>query len=342
MFPYHYRGQLLPNHSSLELDLEAELRDAPSVAGESVDENFQTTVPNAFDNLILHSSDKSTPSSNPIMTESTDSAIVTSMNASAMSISTSSTYDQQQFTGAMTGSTDSAIYSAPGSRSATASPLAFSKANQRYSASQRVKKDLPSLGVLSSLSSSSTAAYSLHAPLHGDSAHHSAHHGDSAHHYNQHSSGVLEPDKHGDFSLIDYCLDAYPPGHLNFSFDSGLSSVSRQNVNSAGNPSRCIDCQKQLHPLDSLKSEPAGRPLPKSECMPCSRCAGILNTLSAVNSLCNTLNMVPCNSIGRCNSVCEDVSEHSSASQRTVTHGFCSKGGCNSNRDSGCDFSTIS
>lgn len=117
-------SQLLPDHSSMELDLEEELA-GPS----SLSPNNSSELPSSQPLAALDTDTFSKPSfnkSNPLMTDSTDSAIVTSMTTSGM---TSSTISNNDLTGSftiaanMTGSTDSAIYSAPGSRSATASPL---------------------------------------------------------------------------------------------------------------------------------------------------------------------------------------------------------------------------
>ncbi|XP_047739860.1 uncharacterized protein LOC108678441 isoform X3 [Hyalella azteca] len=112
------RSQLLPDHSSLELDLELELN-GPALLPPSIgpDQCQASPIPTP----LLQGAEglPSIKGKKSLMTESTDSAIVTSMTASGLG-----NFElTASVTAVMEGSTDSAIYSAPGSRSATASPV---------------------------------------------------------------------------------------------------------------------------------------------------------------------------------------------------------------------------
>lgn len=175
-----YRSLLLPDHSALELDLEAELNGPESLPPQS--KIFPST-----DSLpLIPLTDSPTPlppltdtplsTDNPItpstqMTTSTDSAIVASMTASGMTSSYLSDLTAS-VTAIMEGSTDSAIGSAPPSRSATASPVtALLQPTLRYAAAAALNKRKKSRVLAASLahplsSSSSPNVVSIKSPLH--------------------------------------------------------------------------------------------------------------------------------------------------------------------------------
>ncbi|KAF2368710.1 FAM105 [Trinorchestia longiramus] len=122
-------SQLLPDYSALELDLELELTSLtshlPSIGPNQCrasPTDQRPVVQSTFSDEAKVFGEESKAQNISLMTASTDSAIVTSMTASGMSSSTISELTSS-VTAVMEGSTDSAIYSAPGSRSATASPV---------------------------------------------------------------------------------------------------------------------------------------------------------------------------------------------------------------------------
>jgi len=339
----------------MELDLEEELKSPSSSANHSLPTCLEEgsrldTLPcnrNSIKSLI-----ERTPS---LMTLSTDSAIVTSMNTSAMSVSSGSPSIPL-----MANSTDSAIYSAPCSRSATASPVpraaddvlryagAHTGAVHKYPLSvTKEKAQPPSTGVLD-IPSNHLFDPSICDPV---ASTHKPHHISLHDQLHSHPCSSTPPDvtAHQNFSLIDHCLENFPPGsHFGstYSFDSGISHSTAHNES---NGKKCEDCKRNFNLQDnsdafSVRSDissASSRPQVYNQCNPCSRCTKVLNTISAVNNLSSVFNMNTCHSLTHegYSSNNEDISETSQKTIITSPLTCQCKNESKSNRDSGCDFS---
>lgn len=362
------RSQLLPNHSSMELDLEIELsgpislNSAADLSISSINSFYDlanntsgaATLKQALgSNLDLY---KTTPKADPLMTASTDSAIVTSMTSSAMTISSISSKDMtNSFTIAanMTGSTDSAIYSAPGSRSATASPLQamFSETTLRYASSNKRYKHSSLVPTLPS------RPVSLQISLHDQAHKPELLNGLSAlSNYNmQHQPNQFDPsmypfynysldsplnfihkdhveNKVGSEIAFDSLLSEFPPAFTGSttSCDSGVSSQR------ASNSFQCGQCRRSLVESDNASSErDSVKPVGKKECRPCEQCTSVLKTVAAVQDMYCSSHLQPCQNFEptTLNRVSSDVNVTDQAKNIRRNTSLC--------RDSGCDFTTL-